>query len=136
MKLIFKTMLLAVMLFSITSCDLGGDDTSVQNCNYPIGIGTTAVTGPTTASLNEEIELTVSFTLGNNCGKFHQFYETLDGNRDKIITVNALFEGCNCDNSPVAKTEKYKFKAVSEGVYNLKFRKANNEFLIHTITVE
>lgn len=137
MKLIFKTMLIALAFISFSSCDLGGDDNfSTQNCTYLAGIATTAVTGPITANVNEEISLTVSFTLANNCGKFHLFNEAIGANRDKIITVNAIFEGCNCDNVPVAKTETYKFKAVSEGVYNLKFKKANDEFLMHTITVE
>ena len=135
MKLISKTLIILLALVSFASCDLGGDNDTPQNCNYQAGIGTTAVTGATTAALNEEITLTVSFTLANNCGSFLLYNEVNQSNNDKIITVNAKFEGCGCDNIEVRKTAPYKFKAVAAGVYNLKFRKNNTEYITHTITV-
>lgn len=134
MKSILKKTFLLVSFIMIASCDVGIDDN--QNvCSYIAGVGTTQVTGPVTAAVNEEITLTTTFSVANNCGSFYLFNETNGSNNDKNITINARFDGCNCNDIPVVKTEPYKFKAISPGVYNLKFKKTNTEFITHTITV-
>ena len=135
MKTIFKNFFLLLSLVLITSCDVGGDDGGNPNCLYTAGVGATAVNGPIVANINEEITINVTFSVANNCGSFLLFNEVNGSNNEKVITVNAKFEGCSCNDIPVVKTSPYKFKAISAGVYTLKFRKTNTEFITHTVTV-
>lgn len=135
MKLISKSLIILFAIVSFTSCDVEKEEDN-PTCFYTTAIGTTAVTGPEIAAVNEEITLTVSYILGNDCGRFLSFSEVNQSNNDKIITIGARFEGCDCVNIPINKTEPYKFKGLNAGVYNLKFKKNETQFVTHTITVE
>jgi len=137
MKIFSKALLLLLTIVSISSCDLSSDDE--QTCVYYEGAATTAVTGPDTAAVNEEISLNVSYLGRVDCGTFYQFYEASDVNdvNTITITVNTKIESCNCGTASTTKTVVYKFKALSAGVYKLKFKKSNepNDFILKTITV-
>lgn len=132
MKLISKSLFVLFTLVFLSSCDLGDDQ---ETCYYVAGVGTTAVTGPETADVNEEISFNVTFKVAGNCGSFLQFFEAETGNEIKI-TVNAKYEGCDCDGVETTRTAVYKFKATSPGIYKLIFKKTNTEFITKTITVE
>lgn len=133
MKSIFKKTFLLVSLAMIASCDISSDDNE-RVCSYISGVGVSEVRGPNTANVNEEITLDVAFVVQNSCGGFQKFHQTQTGN-DIILTVNAIYEGCDCEDTPELIDTTYKFKALSAGVYNLKFKKTNTEFITHTVTV-
>ena len=133
-KLIRATvMLLALIVF--VSCELSNDDS--RNCSAIIGVPTTAVTGPIAASVNEEINLSVSYKIATACGDFYAFnvVPTTTIN-EKIITVYNTYDACNCDNVYTTESEPFKFKAAAEGVYTLKFRTTDTTFVTHVVTVE
>ena len=138
MKFLSKTLLLLVAAFSISSCDLSSD--SESTCLFYEGAAAVAVTGPETATVNQEITLTVSYTSRKDCGTFQNFYEVADVNNvnSLTITVNTRVESCNCSTATVTKTEPYKFKALSAGTYILKFKKSNEptDVITKTIVVE
>ncbi|TDE04898.1 hypothetical protein [Flavobacterium hiemivividum] len=94
----------------------------------------TEVTGPTTAKLNEEIALEVTYAVENNCGVFNKFIET-SAEKTKTIEVETKQEGTTCDTTPATKKTTYKFKAATEGTYILNFKKSETEFVTQTITV-
>ena len=53
------------------------------------------VTGPNTALVNQEIDLTVLYYLGNGCGQFEGLEATSNGNTT-IISLKAKYQGCIC----------------------------------------
>jgi len=132
MKLISKSIFALLTFGFLSSCDISDDK---NFCSYSAGVGTTAVTGPETAAIDEEISFTVSFSVDSTCGSFLQFHQVESGN-EITITVNAEYKGCNCDTTVTARTATYKFKALRAGVYKLIFKKTNTESITKTITVE
>lgn len=141
MKTIKKILTVKLFLFlfligSVTACDVSDND----NNNGPqyVYVSTTAVAGPVTAAVNQEIILTVSFKVQNDCGTFHSFYE--EGTpTEKTITVLAQYFGEDCGDTPSIKTAPYTFKSLTPGTFVLKFRVDNGttsaSFITQTIVV-
>ncbi|MDI1256597.1 MAG: hypothetical protein PSV16_10895 [Flavobacterium sp.] len=130
----FRLHAAALVLFTaaaFTSCSSDDD-----NSNAPLSktAFVTAVTGPTTGTVNTELSLNVAFTVDNACGTFDKVLETTAANT-KTIEVKAKYAGTNCGTTPASKTTIYKFKATSAGTYNLKFKKSATEFVTQTIVV-
>ena len=94
----------------------------------------TDVTGPNTALVNQEIDLTAHYYLGNGCGRFEDLEATSNGNTT-IISLNAKYEGCICTDVLISGQANYKFKASQAGVYYLKFLQPNQAYFTDTITV-
>lgn len=95
----------------------------------------TAVTGPETGDLNQELTLNVTFAVENNCGAFSKFIETTEGTT-KNIEVESVYTGNNCGTTPTTKSTTYKFKSATAGTYSLKFKKTTTEFITHTIVID
>lgn len=95
----------------------------------------TRIEGATTASVNQEINLTISFTCFNGCGQFGNVEETIAGNTTTII-VNAKYTGCICTQDVPTRATSYKFKKALAGTYELKFLQTENNYIIHTIIVQ
>ena len=95
----------------------------------------TKIDGATSASVNQEILLTVDFTCFNGCGQFSNFEETVNGNETKII-INAKYEGCICTEDLPTRQVKYRFRKSQVGTYTLMFLQSDNIYLTHTITVQ
>ncbi len=130
----FRLQTIALALFVSTALISCSDDDSKSGVKTKTSF-VTAVTGATTADINQEINVTAAFSVDNNCGAFNKFVETADGNT-KTIAVEAKYLGSNCGTTPVAKTAVYKFKGATAGTYNLKFKKSATEFVTHTVVVD
>ncbi|MDI1255239.1 MAG: hypothetical protein PSV16_03980 [Flavobacterium sp.] len=123
-------LLLTAVAFS--SCDISGSNSST--CSQIIGIGTTAVTGPTVAAVNETIVLNVSY-IRSSCATFSNFYEVNDVD-GKLITVNVQVDPCACTSEEtITESKNYNFKRTTAGTYVLKFKVTNTTFVTHTIVV-
>jgi len=94
----------------------------------------TQVTGPNTALVNQEIDLTVLYYLGNSCGQFEKLEATSNGNTT-IISLKAKYLGCICADILLSGQANYKFKASQAGVYFLNFLQPNQAYFTDTITV-
>ena len=94
-----------------------------------------SIVGANTASVNQEVVLTVSFGCFNGCGQFGNFEETIAGNT-ATINVNAKYEGCICTQDAPIRTTLYKFKKSQTGSYELKFFHGENSYLSYTIIVQ
>ena len=128
-----KSLLLCFVALSAASCDISNDQPS--NCPAVIGVSTVAVSGPTTATVDQTINLNVSYKTKKNCGDFHSFYKEVNG-LEKTITVNTIYDACDCDEVVTTEIAPYAFKEAAAGVYVLKFKETNTTFITHTITVE
>lgn len=95
----------------------------------------TKIEGATTTSVNQEVDLTVSFGCFNGCGQFGNVEETISGNTT-TITVNAKYAGCICTQDAPTRKTSFKFKKAQVGTYELKFLQTENTYLTHTIIVQ
>ncbi len=127
-----KLKVVALVLFvsaGFVSCD-NDDEPVVQTKTAFV----TAVTGATTAAVNQEISLEVTYSVENNCGVFNKFIETTTENT-KTIEVQTKYEGSNCGTTVATKKTSYKFKSTVAGTFILKFKKSATEFVTQTIVV-
>ena len=121
---------LALFVSLLTGC--GKSDENV--CDYQVKAYPSNVTGATTANVNQEIDLTVTFAVVNSCGAFGAFTESTAGNTT-TVDVSARYSGCTCTQTPVLRTTVYKFKRAVAGTYTLLFYQTQTTFLTYTITV-
>lgn len=131
---LIKILAVLAVSASLTNCSLS-DDTK-QNCNQIIGVSTIGVIGARNATVNEEVELGVSYRIADACGDFYNFKDQVVSATEKKIIVYATYDACNCDRVLSTKTEIYKFKATTPGTYKLRFATTNDVFVDHVIIVE
>ena len=126
---------IALLLFTaaatFTSCS-SDDDSSTAPVFKTAFV--TAVTGPETGAINEELSLNVTFTVDNACGVFDKVVATTAANT-QTIEVKAKYAGNNCGTTPTTKATVYKFKPTAAGTYLLKFKKTATEFITQTVVV-
>ncbi len=125
---------LSVILFLIPVLAGCVKASNPDDCFFSANANVTQVTGATTAAVNQEIDLTVSWTAQNGCGQLQNFTELGGGN---TITVNVVagYRGCVCtQNAPIINSI-YKFKRAVAGTYTLQFLQAGNVTLSYTIVV-
>lgn len=123
--------ILFLLLLPFLSCEKIDDGPCRSFAKAPV----TKVEGASTASVNQEIDLTVSFQCFNGCGQFGNFDEVVAGNTT-TITVNAKYEGCVCTLDLPIRQVTYKFKRSQTGTFDLKFLQTENNYWTHTIVVQ
>ena len=128
LKLVFFFFSLLITLFG---CHKNEDSKCLSFSKATV----TKIEGANSASVNQEVILTVSFSCYNGCGQFGNFDETITGNTT-TITVNAKYEGCICTQDLPTRQVIYKFKKSQAGTYDLKFLQTENTYLTHTIIVQ
>jgi hypothetical protein len=129
-----KISLVALVAILVSSCELSEN---VINCPTTVGVVTTAISGPTEAAIDVPVDLEISFETKKNCGGFQLFYiNPSDNVLVDIITVNTIYDECNCDEVLSVEKVNYAFKKSTAGVYVVKFRASNTTFIEHTITVQ
>lgn len=130
-----KLRLHAVALFmfattSLTSCS--NDDDNNQTISKTEFV--TEVTGTETGTVNQELLLNVTYTVGGDCSEFEKTFETANGNT-KTIEVVVKYDSTKICTQPTTQMFVYKFKATTAGTYILKFKKSATEFITKTIVI-
>jgi ABC-type oligopeptide transport system substrate-binding subunit len=131
-KFALKT--LAVILFvstAVTSCSSDNDSETIITQNEFV----TAVAGPETGNLNQEISFDVTYVVDNACGSFDSFVETTSGST-KTVEVKVKYVGDECVAAPSTKTEAFKFTINTAGTYTFKFRSSAIAFITKTIVIQ
>lgn len=130
-----KISLIAFVAVLFASCDISERNSS--SCPIIIGVSTTEVTGPEETTVGVPITLEVSYKTKKNCGSFSSFFEnpSTDPLVD-IITTNTYYDQCNCDEIESVDKQNYTFKKSEAGVYTVKFRKTNETYVEHIVTVQ
>ena len=95
----------------------------------------TKVESATAALVNEEVNLTVSFSCYNGCGGFGNLNEVSTGNSTTIF-INARYDGCICTQDVPTRQTIYKFKKSLPGTYELKFMQSGETYITHIIKVQ
>lgn len=110
--------------------DKGQDDKCIENVLASV----TAVNAPSTAMVNETINIEVSFQVFNGCGQFGRFIETQNGN-SRTIEVEARYEGCICTQDAPIRKVNYEFVPKNAGNYELNFKSVQSSSITVDITV-
>lgn len=134
MNRIFFSLLTSIVLLVVllSGCKKQqGNEKCLSYTKAPV----TGINGPNTATVNQEINLTVAFTCFNGCGQFGNFEDITTGNTS-LITVNAKYEGCICTQDVPTRKFTFKFKRSQPGNYDLKFLQTENTYLSHTVVVQ
>ena len=90
---------------------------------------------PETATVNEPVEIEVTFEVPNACGEFQEFTEEVSGTT-RTIEVVAQFEGCACAQIVTSHSATYTFTPGTTGEHLLRFRSDSQDFIEETILVE
>lgn len=133
---LFRKILPAAIIVLLLTITTACSNENEVVCYEKFTPGVTNVTGPTTANVNEEISLTVSFRVESSCGQFIEFTSGDTSPTTKEIAVQAEYDGCKCTIKPFTRIADYKFKAATPGTYTLKFHKTSLTFITHTVVVE
>ncbi|MFT3979865.1 MAG: hypothetical protein QM687_05300 [Ferruginibacter sp.] len=119
----------------VLACALAACKAEAEKCISYVPAPVVAVEGATSGNINEDIPLTVSFGCFNGCGQFGSIQESSNGDTT-IINVVAKYEGCICTQDAPVRQVAYLFRRSQPGVYPLKFMQYNNNYTLHTITVQ
>ena len=123
-------MILSLVLF--ISCS----DDDENNCiDYEEVASVVATDAPETATVNEPVEIEVTFEVPNACGEFQEFTEEISGTT-RTIEVVAEFEGCACAQVITSRSAIYTFTPGTTGEHLLRFRSDSQDFIEETILVE
>lgn len=124
------TLLLSILLLWIMSCSKEQDSNCIENKIAYV----TLINSPSTGSVNQNINIEVSFGVNNGCGNFGKFIETQNGNT-KTIEVEARYEGCVCTQDAPTRKTNYVFKTQNSANYILKFKSSATEFITANLTI-
>lgn len=128
-----QSLFLVVLFFPLmfSSCT---PEASSESCKSFTGTPTESVTGPTSTTVGVPVNLNVVFFVYNTCGFFDQFFEEeIEG--IKYVTVNAVYDGCVCEEITLLKSATYSFVSQTAGTYTLRFKISNTTYVEHTIEV-
>lgn len=119
-----------LLLLLIFSCSKEQENNCIENrIAYA-----SSINSPSTGTINENINIEVSFGVNNGCGNFGKFIETQNGNM-KTIEVEARYEGCICTMDAPTRKTNYVFKTQNSGNYILKFKSSETEFITANLTI-
>lgn len=124
------TLILSFLLLVIFSCSKEPENNCIENRIAYVS----SINYPSTATVNENISIEVSFGVNNGCGNFGKFIETQNGNT-KTIEVEARYEGCVCTLDAPTRKSNYVFKTQNSGNYIFKFKSSSTEFITANLTI-
>lgn len=124
-------LILSALLLVIFSCS---KEEQENNCIENKIAYVSSINSPSTGTVNENINIEVSFGVNNGCGNFGKFIETQSGNT-KTIEVEARYEGCICTMDAPTRKTNYVFKTQISGNYILKFKSSSTEYITVNLAI-
>jgi hypothetical protein len=133
----FKLKSVLVVLFLSTafiSCSNDDDKATPPVSNTKISF-VSAVTGPATGKVNDELSYEATYTPETACGVFSKFTEvSIGASKGFGVEVKYPAEVCTLQ-VPQPQKAVYKFKATAKGTFEIKFQKSATEFLIQKVVI-
>lgn len=126
--------ILLMLLFSFFLVSCSNDDDDVE-CISVETENVTNVNAPETGEVGETINVEVQFNVSNSCGDFNRFIAS-GTDKAKTIVVEAVYEGCNCNEVIETITTTYQFEPQEPGEYELNFQSTDEPgFITVTVTI-
>jgi hypothetical protein len=129
------------LLSGITSCSKEDVNNQKDSMNLAApclnwkSAPTISINGPTTAAVNEQVNVKVRIGVINGCGSYAGVEQQPNGNTINYKAI-AKYEGCLCTaNAPIVEGT-HMFRATQAGTYILKFWKTDTSTVNHTIVVQ
>jgi hypothetical protein len=120
-----------LLVAGLLSCDKPEENAcGISYANAPV----TRVQGPNSASVNQDLSLSVLFSCFNSCGQFGRIEETSNADTTTIKVI-AKYEGCICLQVFTSGQTIYKFRAARAGTYYLKFWQGENSYITDTVMI-
>jgi len=134
----FKLKSVLVVLFlgmALTSCSNDDDKPTTPVSTTKISF-VSAVTGPATGKVNDELSYEATYTPETACGVFSKFAEvTIGAVKGFGVEVKYPAEVCTLQ-TPQPQKAVYKFKATAKGTFEFKFQKSATEFITQKVVIE
>ena len=127
-----NVLILILGIFFLISCSNDEEETCLD---FEETADVTAVEAPDAATVNEAVDVEVTFSANNSCGQFGNFDSTTSGTT-RTVSVMAVYEGCNCAEVITPRTATYTFTPEQTGEYVLRFASGDDEFVEERITVQ
>ena len=105
-----------------------------QSCISYTNADVVKVTAPSAAAVNQEVDITITYTVYNGCGKYLGLSAS-SSNNTTTISVKTKYEGCVCTAVFLSGNVIYKFKAAAPGKYYLQFPEGSPAGITDSITV-
>jgi hypothetical protein len=130
-KSIFVFVVVLISAFVI-SCDYRKEE---EECRIIEITGVNQVEIQDTAISGAEVPMSIYFGVHNGCGQYYNLLQNTDLGYDREFQVQAVYDGCVCtDNAPLRQVS-VPFRAFVPGTYTLKFKSADNSFVIKTLVL-
>lgn len=133
----FKLKSVLVVLFLSTalfSCSNDDNDNETPAPNTKISF-VSAVTGPATGKVNDELSYEVTYTPETACGVFSKFAEvSIGASKGFGVEVKYPSEVCTLQ-IPQPQKAVYKYKATAKGTFEFKFQKSATEFITQKVVI-
>lgn len=94
-----------------------------------------SATLPETAIVNQNVSVSIAFTVNNSCGGFGYIAENNSGNT-KTLKIFARYIGCSCYENLNTIFSNYNFTPTSTGEQIIKIEQPDGTFLTHSITIQ
>ena len=128
------TILFLLIFFPLVPISCSDEDEEPRVCTELKPEEVISVDAPETAMVNEPVQVEVQFEVMNSCGEFNGFVES-GTETERVIAVQAIYDGCNCNQVIETITETYQFIPVEAGEYELRFASGETEFITAKLTV-
>ena len=103
--------------------------------SWAASAGLVSITGPSTGTTGQEIQLTVGLTGNNGCADGAQITGNASGN---VISLsgNVHYHGCICTQALTEQTGTYNFTPAQPGTYTFQGTTYDGNPVVHTVTVQ
>ena len=124
-----QLLICVIMLFTV-SCKKNNDTNNINLSQRLM----TKVAGTSTGTINQKIDLTVTWPYASGCDVLDKFEESRNGN---IIIIKAYghVEQTVCTQEAGYKTKTYNFVSTTAGTFELRFTNSDNSYISHTVTI-
>jgi hypothetical protein len=119
-----KLFALCVLVMSLMSCSLGGDDST--NFYYEI-LPIDSVDIPDEFTLGETYQISISYYRPSGCYIFNDFYYESHLNQRTIAVINTVYTDLSCTQAMELMTVSFNFKVNNNGSYVFKFWQGEDE---------
>lgn len=103
-------------------------------CNLLVHTVVDTAIVPENAMANQNITITVKFTVNDGCGRFGYIAENNSGNT-KTLKIFARYVGCACTLALMEVQTIYNFTPTTTGEQIIKIEQPDGTFLTHSITI-
>lgn len=133
----FRLKSVFVVLFLATALISCSNDDDEPRPNPVVRVASvTAIDGPATGKVDQELSYDITFVADNACAEFSKFNETvIDDVKGLQVEVKYPSEVCTLQ-VPNPKKTVYKFKSSIKGTFEFKFKKSDKEFVTKKVVIE